>query len=81
MNLYIVRYSGNSSRFKGFSQEVYAESEREAVIKIYSKYLNENYFPQDNGNIEDCEGYVICSEDETAILFDGGYFGAQLIEK
>ena len=40
LNSYTVTYSGNNSRFENFSEEVNATSQREAVEKIYGKYLD-----------------------------------------
>ncbi len=81
MKTYLVTYSGNASRFKNLNVEVNANSEREATEKIYGKYMNENYFPQDDGSIKDCDGHVIADPNDSTIEYDGGYFGAEEIEE
>lgn len=79
LNSYTVTYSGNNSRFANFSEEVNATSQREAVEKIYGKYLDSNYFPQDDGIIKDCDGHTICDDaNDLYIEHDGGYFYAEL---
>lgn len=77
MKTYLVTYEGNSTRFKYFEEEVNANSAREAVEGVYSKYLDENYFPQDDGSVKDCDGHTIAEEDDDSIEYDGGGFGAQ----
>ncbi len=74
MKIYKVIYTGNSTRFRNFEEEVSAESEREAVEGIYQKYLDSNYFPQDDGSIKDCDGDTIASPDGNYIDYDGGCF-------
>ena len=76
--LYSVTYSGNSSRFNNFTEDVLATSQRDAVEQVFSKYLNDNYYPQDDGSILDCDGDYV-AEDANDIYFahDGGYFYAE----
>lgn len=81
MNIYRVEYTGNSRRFKGGSWEVYATTEREAAISIYSSYFDENCFFADDDSLLDMEGNVICDFDCDMVLYDGGYFVAELIEE
>ncbi|HRP30415.1 MAG TPA: hypothetical protein PKV73_00920 [Agriterribacter sp.] len=76
MNTYLVSYSGNSSRFIDFKRTVNADSAREAVEDVYSAYLDENYFPQEDGSIKDCDGHTIAETDDDMIEYDGGYFSA-----
>jgi hypothetical protein len=47
MKQYKVIYSGNSTRFKNFAEDVAANSEREAVERVYAKHLDRNYFPHE----------------------------------
>ena len=53
MKTYKVTYSGNASRFRNFSSEVNANSEREAVENVFQQVMDENYFPQEDGSILD----------------------------
>lgn len=78
MNKYIVSYDGNSTRFKDRTFEAYAESKREAVEQLYNERLDYNYFPQEDGTIEDSQGNIIAEPDATTIEYDGGYFSAEL---
>jgi hypothetical protein len=77
MKTYNVNYNGNSTRFRDFEVQVYARSEREAVESIYEEYLNEDYFPEEDGTILDCDGHVIAEPDDDRIEYDGGYFCAE----
>lgn len=82
MKMYTVSYSGASRRFKNLAMPVLAESEREAVIKAYRHYLDDNYFEQPDGRIFDCDGDCIADADDNCIRYDGGYFEAgELIEQ
>lgn len=80
MKQYKVTYSGNASRFRNFSSEVNANSEREAVEKVFQRVMDENYFPQEDGSILDCDCNTIASADDTTIEYDGGCFSAEEIE-
>lgn len=77
MKTYIVTYSGNSSRFKNLKAEITANSEREAVEKVFNNHLPNNYFPQDDGSIQDCDGYTIARAKDDSIEYDGGRFVAE----
>ena len=79
MKTYKVTYSGNSTRFKTLDTEVRANSEREAVEKAYAYYRDENYFPQEDGSIRDCDGELIATADSNTIEYDGGCFSAEEI--
>ena len=79
MKQYKVTYSGNSTRFSNFEDIVLADTEREAVEKVYGEYLDSNYFPQDDGSIKDCDGNTIAEADDTTIEYDGGCFSAEEI--
>lgn len=77
MKKFTVTYNGNSSRFKGISEEVTAISARQAVEDFYQSKCEDNYFPQSNGSILDMEGDTICDDSsDDRIFFDGGYFTA-----
>lgn len=79
MKTYKVTYSGNSTRFRGFEREVVANSEREAVEKIFQQVNDENYFPEDDGTIKDCDGEIIATPEDVVIDYDGGCFRADLM--
>lgn len=38
--------------------------------------MDDNYFPQDDGSILDCDGRIIAEDDDSEIEYDGGYFYA-----
>jgi len=78
--MYKVTYKGNSTRFKDFEQIVVTPSERMAVEKVYFKHCDENYFPDHDGNIFDCDGNNIATPESNTIDYDGGYFIAELID-
>jgi len=80
MKTYKVTYSGNSSRFRNFSSEVNANSEREAVENVFQQVMDENYFPQEDGSILDCDGHELATPTDTTIDYDGGCFSAEEIE-
>jgi ribosomal protein L20A (L18A) len=81
MKQYKVIYSGNASRFRNFSSEVNANSEREAVEKVFQRVMDENYFPQEDGSIKDCDGNTIAEATDNIIEYDGGCFSAEEIEE
>jgi hypothetical protein len=80
METFKVTYSGNASRFKNFEAKVKASSAREATENVYCDFFDENYFPQKDGSIKDCDGHTIAQKDEDCIEYDGGYFSAEEIE-
>ena len=80
MKTFKVYYSGNASRFQAFESTVNAVSEREAVESVYRSVMDENYFPQDDGSIKDCDGHEIAESHDSVIEYDGGYFVAEEIE-
>ena len=79
MKTYKVTYNGNASRFINFETEVTANSEREAVEDVYSQYCDQNYFPQEDNSIQDCDGHIIASPTDDVIEYDGGNFIAEEI--
>jgi hypothetical protein len=80
MQTYLVTYSGNATRFSNFQSAINADSEREAVEAVYQQIMDENYFPQDDGSIKDCDGHTIAEEDDDTIEYDGGSFSAEIME-
>ena len=81
MNTYKVTYSGNATRFRNFESTVNADSEREAVENVYQQIMDENYFPQEDGSIKDCDGHTIAEGDDDCIEYDGGSFSAEIEEE
>jgi len=80
--IFTVMYFGNAKRYQDLCEEVAAYSERHAVEQVYSKLQNENYFPEDDfsmgGFVKDCDGNVIADPGDESIIYDGGYFYAEL---
>lgn len=81
MKTFKVTYSGNSTKFRNFETIVNADSEREAVEDVYSSYLDSDYFPDEDGNILDCDGNTIAEATDDTIEYDGGCFSAEEIEE
>lgn len=79
MKTFKVTYSGSSTRFKNFETEVNANTAREAAEKVYGKYLDHNYFPQEDGSVLDCDGDLLAEPNDDSISYDGGYFSAEEI--
>jgi hypothetical protein len=79
--MYNVFYYGTSSNFRNFETKVEAKNAREAVIKVYSSYMDSNFFPLKNGDILDCEGNLIADKHDVTIAYDGGYFYAMELNK
>ena len=80
MKTYKVTYSGNAIRFRNFSSEVNANYEREAVENVFQQVMDENYFPQEDGSILDCDGNELATATDDTIDYDGGCFSAEEIE-
>lgn len=76
---YLVTYSGNASKLRNFESTVNANSEREAVEDVYSSIFDSDYFPQEDGSIQDCDGNTIAEADDDTIEYDGGHFSAESI--
>jgi hypothetical protein len=51
-----------------------------AVEKVYFQHLDNDYFPDDQGNIFDVDQNLIADKNSNTIEYDGGYFIAQLME-
>jgi hypothetical protein len=79
--IYSVMYFGNAKIYQDLCEEVAAYSKRHAVEQVYSKMLNENYFPGDEflwgGYVLDRDGNVIADANDESIEYDGGYFYAE----
>jgi len=78
MSLYKVTYKGNSTRFKDFIQFVVAPTERMAVESVCLQHLDDDYFPDHDGNVFDCDGNTVATPESKTIEYDGGYFIAEL---
>lgn len=80
MKTYKVKYSGNSTRFKNFEETVLAASKRDAVETVFQTIMDENYFPQEDGSIKDCDGKEIATPTDETIDYDGGHFYAEIMK-
>ena len=79
MKTFKINYIGTSTWPKHLTSRlitITAETAREAVEKFFSRYFNDNYFPQENGEIKDSQGNVIAWSDTNYIRHDGGIFEA-----
>ena len=80
MKTFQITYSGVNSHLKlalrNNPQEVEANTAREAVEQYYSTFRDDSYFPDDEGNIFDAGGDLVCAKDDDEIYFDGGYIRA-----
>lgn len=77
MTTYRITYNGNSTQAKlrlkdGYYS--YADNANEAVVKFYRMFMDDNYFPQEDGSIQDEEGREVMSPMDDCISYDGGYF-------
>ena len=79
--IYSVMYFGNAKRYQDLCEEVEAYSKRHAVEQVYSKMLDENYFPEDEftwgGLVRDCDRNIIADPHDETIEYDGGSFYAE----
>jgi len=76
---FLVTYNGNDQKFKDFREVIEAKSEREAVERIFHKFMDSNYFPDGNGYIYDCDRNVLAGPGDRTIDWNGGCFMADLI--
>ena len=79
MALFRITYNGNSTQAKLqllYGHYVNAEDANEAVVKYYRMFMNDNYFPQEDGSIHDEQGREVMAPMEDCISYDGGYFNA-----
>ena len=79
MTTYKITYNGNSTQAKLFLLNGYyltADNANEAVVTFYRMFMDDNYFPQEDGSIEDEEGREVMAPMEDCISYDGGYFYA-----
>ena len=77
---FVVTYTGNTdSRFRGFRETIEAKTEREAVERIFHKHNDNNYFPDGNGFIYDCDRNVLAGPGDRSIDWGNGAFVAELI--
>lgn len=78
---YIVKYSGNATRYKNLKYEIEAISKRFAVEEVYCRLLDKDYFPDENGNIYDADNNRVAASTDESIEYDGGHFYALDYEK
>jgi hypothetical protein len=77
MDLYIVKYCGESRNAKNYCSTELADSERDAIEKVLQKYFSEDYFAEEDGTIYDSSGNCIAEPDDNTIEFGDGYFYAE----
>jgi hypothetical protein len=79
MKTFQITYDGNSTQAKLRLQRGYtlnAEDANDAVVKFYRMFMDDNYFPQEDGSIVDEQGREVMLPMDTCISYDGGYFYA-----
>jgi hypothetical protein len=84
MKNFQITYSGVNNRLKlslaNNPQEITAGTAREAVEEYYKLFNSDNYWPDEDGNIFDADGDLICDINDDMIYFDGGYIAALEIQ-
>ena len=85
MTNYTITYNGNCTRGKFISQSrstlIMANDANQAVVQFYVSFINGEYFPQEDGSIQDQEGREVMAAGDDCIEFDGGRFTAIPIEE
>jgi hypothetical protein len=79
MALFRITYNGNNTQAKLFLLNGYylnADNANEAVVRFYRMFMDDNYFPQEDGSIEDEQGREVMAPMDDCISYDGGYFYA-----
>jgi hypothetical protein len=78
-------YSETTIRYKMFKNgieylgTIEATNQDEAIHKTVCKYDDQNYFPDDNGNIQDCDGNTVFAPgDDSADFVDYAYIVEEL---
>lgn len=81
MKVFNVRYNGNCTRLKNLNEVVNAIDKRDAVETVFSSIHDSDYFPQDDGTIQNASGDIICQKDDDTIMYDGGWLFAEKTEE
>ena len=76
MTNYIISYRGNSTKHKNTKIEASANSAHDALRNFWSQRFDDNNFPQENGDILDCDGNLVAAKGDDRFSYDGGYFVA-----
>jgi hypothetical protein len=80
-SLFKVIYTGSVERYKNdFSIEL-ATDERDATRQSYARVHEQDYFPQDDGTVKDCDGNIIQDLTEDTIYFENGYYIAEKLQQ
>jgi hypothetical protein len=77
MTTYRISYNGNSTQAKLRLKDGYylnADNASDAVVKFYRTFMDDIYFPQEDGSIEDEQGREVMAPFDNCISYDGGYF-------
>ena len=69
-----VSYTGNDLQFKGCGSIEYAETKADAFLAVFKRWLNHDYFPQEDGSIFDQCNNLLYSKGDDVVYYDGGYF-------
>jgi len=81
MKNFKIKYTGQSRQLTRLSGEIIeAETEREAVENFYQRYFETDYFPQEDGSIQNANGDTIADATDTAINYDSDYIRAEEIK-
>jgi len=75
-----VSYTGNDLQFKGCKSIEYAETKADAILSVFKRWLNHDYFPQEDGSIFDSSNNLLYSRGDDVIYYDGGYFIAEELD-
>jgi hypothetical protein len=81
MKKFQIVYTGNAMKGKRLSGEIIeALNARDAIRDFYQMYFDFDFFPQDDGSIENANGEVIAeADDANRIAYDGGFFYAESV--
>jgi hypothetical protein len=76
MNTYEITYRGESHKFRAFKATTDAKTAANAIEDIYSDFIPDDYFPQQDGSILDSKGNIVRERGEENIRYKGGEFFA-----
>jgi len=80
MTHYKITYNGCNTQAKLRVQHesvvILGNNANEAVVKFYRIFMNDEYWPQEDGSIHDEQGREIMAAGDDCIEYDGGRFTA-----
>ena len=74
-----IKFSNRTGSEIVNSWDVTADSKRDAVIRIFQRFNDDNFFMDDDGSVTDCDGCVIMDADADYIDFNGYRYEAEMI--